>query len=356
MKITAVVLALFLSLPAIAQRKDRSDAPQQPVINEGVVYSLPMTGIRVVVTAQQTTTVPGPYAPYAEQLLGIRNVKMQPETRWEITSVNLETFGQADPTHTYLLTGAAAGALQLTAEGILAGIHTHTLTGETSPNRSVSLAVEKMTDDLTFHTLIDNPSVSGRTSPDQRAMQAANRILRSRNARFDIAAGLLDEFHPDGEAYRSSMQELHSIENELLTLFTGKSACREYTFSFDYLPKGATEGDVAFRFDESRGFLPISDLSGKPVMISVSPDSEMASRLQNLQASGTPIHSTSQLNYRQPGRANVTVLVGLEPIASGSLVLAQFGTVAPLPPALLSGSFAIAIHPVTGALLSVTPR
>ncbi len=355
MKIFAVALALFISLQGIAQRRDRTDAPLIPVITEGVIYALPMTGIRVLVTAKQTTFAPGPYAPYAEQLLGIRNVKMQTETRWDIQTVKLETFAQADPGHTYLLTGAAAGALHLTSDGILAGIFTGSETPIVS-NRSVSLAVENLADDLTFHTLIDNPTVSGRTSPDQRAMQAANRILRSRNVRFDIAAGLLDEFHPDGDAYRNSLQELHAIENELITLFTGKAESREYTFSFDYLPQAATEGDVAFRFDESRGFLPKSDLSGKPVIISVVPDLPLQSRLNQLNATGNTMPSTSQLIYRQPGRADVEVMVGLEPVASGSFTIAQFGTVAPLPPALLNGSFSIGIHPHTGALQSVMPR
>ncbi len=356
MKIFAVALALFLSLQGMAQRRDRTDPPLLPTITEGVVYALPKTGIRVVVTAKQTTFAPGPYAPYADQLLGIRNVKMQPEIRWEIQSVKLETYAQPDPAHTYLLSGAAAGALHLTSDGILAGVYTGV--GETfaASNRSVSLAVENLFDHLTFHTLIDNPAVSGRTSPDQRAMQAANRILRSRNVRFDIAAGLLDEFHPDGDAYRSSLQELHHIENELLTLFTGKSESREYTYCFDYLPHAATEGEVVFRFDDSRGFLPKSDLSGKPVMISVAPDQGLQSKLQELNSTGNNMPGTTALFYRQPGRAEVEVMVGLEPIASGSLVVAQFGAVAPLPAILLNGSFSIGIHPLTGALQSVMPR
>jgi hypothetical protein len=352
MKIFAMLFAIVLFLPATAQRRDRSDVPVMPVITEGIIYSLPRTGIRVIIKARQSTFVPGPYAAFADQLLGIRDVKMQPHTLWEIEDVQFETFAEPDPLHAYKATGGAA-FLQLTSSGLLAGINSVSEQGKGGTTFSNSFALVNKAPELRFNTLIDNPGLTGRTAADQRAVQAANRILRARSVRFDIAAGQLDEFHPDGGAYQRSMQELHDMENELLSLFIGKSATESYTFAFDYMPQSSVRGEVIFRFDDNRGFLPKSDLSGKPVMIDVERDEELASKIAAVKGEPGLQTGSTGVFYRQPGLADIRISRELTVIATGRATIAQFGEVLPLPGGLLDGNYSIDLHPETGAIKTI---
>lgn len=352
MKIYAMILAMLMVIPAAAQRKTRTDTPVIPSVAGGVAYSLPRTGIRVMVKARQTTFAPGPYAVYAEQLLGIRDVRTQAQTIWDMEDIRFETFAEPDPAHTYRATGGAA-FLQLTPTGILSGINS---TSDQKPCLgavSNSFATAARAQELKFHNLIDNPSFSGRTSADQRAVQAANRILRARSVRFDIVSGQLDEFHPDGEAYEESLNELRRTEEELLSLFVGKSVTETYTFSFDYLPQTSVRGEVIFRFDENRGFLPKTDLSGKPVMIDVDRDEAYAARLAALRGDQAFAPGISGVYYRQPGMADIRISRELTLIGTGRAAVAQFGEVLPLPAELLDGTYSVEFHPETGAVKSI---
>ncbi len=352
MKIFAMLIAIVLFLPATAQKRTRTDVPVMPVITEGIIYSLPRTGIRVIIMARQTTFVPGPYAAFADQLLGIRDVKMQPQTLWEIENVHFGTYAEPDPSHAYKATGGAV-FLQLTSSGILSGINSVNEPGEGGSTFSNSFAVVNKAPELKFNTLIDNPGLTGRTAADQRAVQAANRILRARSVRFDIAAGQLDEFHPDGGAYQQSMQELYEMEYELLSLFTGKSATESYTFSFDYMPQSSVRGEVIFRFDDNRGFLPKTDLSGKPIMIDVERDEALNSRLAALKGEPGLQSGSTGVFYRQPGLADIRISRELTVIGTGRATIAQFGEVLPLPNELLDGTYSVDLHPETGAIKTI---
>jgi hypothetical protein len=356
MKIIAMLIALLLFQPATAQRKPRTETPAIPVITQGISYSLPQTGIRVVVNARQSVFIPGPYAAYADQLLGIRDAKIQPQTIWEIVSVSVETFSEPDPVNTFKAIGGAAAFLQLTPAGVLAGIN-----GDSNPESSIRTVSNSYASKISpeypaFTNLFDTPGLSGRTSPDQRAVHAANRILKSRNTRFEIAAGLLDEFHPDGDAYKKSIEELRNIENEILALFTGKTMSENHTFSFDFIPQGPVRGEVIFRFDETRGILPKSDLSGKPVMIDVDKDEELAARIGAVQSSQLIPADRGGIFYRQPGMADIRIMRELTLIATGRAVVAQFGGISPLPAELTDGSYAVQFHTETGALQSVRKK
>ena len=73
MKFLAFFLVILIVSPVFGQRKGK-DEVVTPAFVEGVVYALPRTGINVKVQAVRETFQPGPYAAYAEQLLGIKNV------------------------------------------------------------------------------------------------------------------------------------------------------------------------------------------------------------------------------------------------------------------------------------------
>ncbi len=271
MKLLTVTLALLMAMPTLAQRsKSKTEAVIPAVTTGGISYSLPRTGIRIKVKATKTTFAAGPYAAYAESLLGISDIKMQSGVSWNIEDIDFTTFSEPDPEHRYLTGNVNAALVQLTSDGCLAGINSTAVTGTPAKPVSNAYTSKPRSPELLFTNLTGSTDLTGRSPLETRAATAAATILKARTARLDIVTGMFDEFHPDGKAYEESFEELHRIEKDNLELFIGKSASEEHTFYFDFVPPSRNvKGEVVFRFDETLGFLPKADFSGKPVMIDV---------------------------------------------------------------------------------------
>jgi len=134
MKISRIfITAIFISGSLLATGKDdkKKDAPgaaSGPL--EGVVYSLPQTGIRVHIKATRERFVNGPFCNYASKMLGIDNAPTTSSDRWNIDEMQLETFSQPDPDQVRKALGQSAQLVSLTQSGILAGINTDVKTQE----------------------------------------------------------------------------------------------------------------------------------------------------------------------------------------------------------------------------------
>ncbi len=351
MRVLTFLLALVFAMPTLAQRPKNKSGEIVPVTTfGGISYSLPRTGIRIVVEASLTSTMPGPYAAYADPLLGIKGVKTEPAIHWEMKHISVETFAEPDPEQVFKTAALRASMVQLTSDGCLAGINSQAPVAAPRMPATNSLVVENSTSKILFTNQTGNLNHSGRTPADQRAAEAAAKILKSRSGRYDIAAGYLDEFHPDGKAYEESLEELRRIEKENLELFTGKSKSSDYTFHFDFFPTAKTvKNEVVFRFDENRGFLPASDFSGIPVMVTLE-------RTTSGPAAEASFTGDSGIYYRQPETVLLTLMRELDVIATARVPVAQYGTVVPVPAELLGGGYVIEFHPETGGLKSITQK
>lgn len=368
MRIILIILTVLIVVPSFGQRRNRDDEEQVPRYVEGIAYALPRTGVRIFVTAIKEEFQPGPYAAYADQLLGITDAKTRSSEKWIIEDVKLETFSEPDPSHIYKAMGDAAFQVSLTSAGVLAGINTGADTEEKMTQPTNRFIPEPDIDEgFSFATINDSPLYTTgdsttnfrpvRVGNETKAAEAARRILESRRIQYDIAAGMMDEFHPDGVAYEVSLDELKRIEADYLSLFMGRRTYETQSFSFEAVPSPEREkGEVVFRFSDENGVVPASDLSGKPVMLKVVPVEELNQKYSATAVSENPAAGESGIFYRMPGLANLELNYELNTIATMRTVLAQFGEVAPLPEDLLTGEYAVKIHPETGAIQSVSGK
>lgn len=368
MRTLIFILAIMMVIPAFGQRRGKADEGTVPAYQEGIVYALPRTGLRIKVKAIKETFLPGPYAMYAEQLLGITDARNRASVNWYIDDVKMENFAEPDPEQVRKAVGNAAFLVNLTADGILAGINSpKTPQGASGMNSNVFTERKQKDDGFSFANINDRPVIAPgdssnnfrptRISIERKAAEAAERILECRLAKYHMAAGLLDEFHPDGEAYKVSLKELNKMEEDYLSLFVGRTTYHTEKFSFDFVPVSASErGEVVFRFSEDAGVLPATDLSGKPVTIRVEPEKGLVSKFSALAASENPAAGESGVYYRMPAVANVSLVYELKTIATARTVMAQFGQVAPVPEELLFGDYSIEFHPETGAMKSVLKK
>jgi hypothetical protein len=124
MRIFVFIILLLLTLPLMAQRSKNKTEEVPPVaVSEGITYALPRTCIRIIIKAGKTTHIPGPYAMYAEPLLGIKDVIIQPQTVWEMKGISFELFAEPDPTQVFKTNQLTFPLIQLTSDGCLAGFN-----------------------------------------------------------------------------------------------------------------------------------------------------------------------------------------------------------------------------------------
>lgn len=366
MKFIAIIIGLMIVLPSYGQRKKKEDEGGiVPTYVEGIAYALPRTGIKVHVEAMREKFEPGPYAGFAEQLLGIQNAKTRPSVKWSITNMKIETFAEPDPEQVHKAMGEGAFTISLAANGCISGINspkTTELPLQTSSNKTFQKP--DIDDGFSFDYFSDTPFVipgdstnnfrPTRVSVEQKAAEAAQRVLDCRMNQYDLAALRIDGEYPDGKAYEVSLEELKRTEQNYIKLFVGRTTYKSETYSFDYVP-GSKDNNTAviFRISEENGVVPATDLSGKPVMIEFDEVSGLTDKYKNQAVSENPESGSSGVYYRMPGVANIKITYELNTLATTRATIAQFGVIAPFPEDLLGGAYAIEFHPETGAIKSV---
>lgn len=367
MKNFALIIALLIVIPSFGQRKKKDDEMVlTPAYVEGITYSLPRTGIKVYVEAIREKFEPGPYAAYAGQLLGIRDVKTRPSINWSVDEVEIITFSEPDPEQVYKAMGDAAFRISLTANGCLAGINSKGA-GEIQAQilSNKTFQSPDLEDGFSFDYFSDTPFVipgdstnnfrPARVSVEQKAAEAAQRVLDCRMNQYDLAALRIDGEYPDGKAYEVSLEELKRTEENYIKLFVGRTTYKKENYSFDYVPGSKDKNvSVIFRISDENGVVPSSDLSGKPVMIEFEPVLELSEQYKQNISSDNPLAGKSGVYYRMPGVANIKITYELNTLATARATIAQFGSVAPVPEEILIGDYVIEFHPETGAIRSVT--
>jgi len=361
---------LFVAGQVVASPKDdkRKDEAGVPFTG-GVVYSLPETGIRVTVEVEQVKYVHGPYYEYAEKYLGIPNASSTDRETWRITNVSLDTYGEPDPNEVHTASGAYASALSLTADGVLIGINSDVKSGKEDVSSSVYTPDVAVPDepwpDRSMHSFLNevdtiSPEMYTAKTLQQKALETAHDITKIRKRKFKSLVFGYDKALPDGEAYNTMVAQLDKLEKKYVGLFIGKSYKAKHTYVFNVVP-GAKNGksEIVFRFSTSKGVVPTTDLSGKPVMLELDPNTSLEKsngQMAAVQPTTTPETSNSGLFYRIPGNAEVRLLDGTQTLLESHLTLAQFGKVAPIPEGLLNGNYSIRLHPATGAIQRIKEK
>lgn len=368
MRYLAILIAIMLVVPVYGQRKKKDEETETPTYVEGVMYSLPRTGLKVHIKTLKESFVPGPYAAYAEQLLGIKDAKTSASTKWSITDIKIETTSEPDPTQVYKALGEGAFLISLTPDGCLAGINAGPVeTKQDKVKTDNTITKPELDDGFSFDYFTDTPFyIAGdstnnfrpiRISEDQKMAQAAKRVLESRMNQYDLAALRIDGEYPDGKAYEVSLAELKRTEKNYTSLFVGRTTYSKDSYVVEFMPTKANgKGEVIFRISDENGVVPASDLSGRPVMIEIESDNELTQKYTGLAKSENPVAGESGVYYRMPAMATVKIISDLKQVASARIPIAQFGVVAPVPEDMLYGGYAIKFHPETGAIQSIVKK
>ena len=322
MNLKALAAGLLLAVPAFLQAQT-------------VTYSLPQTTVTVEVDAVQENFFAGPYAPYAKRFLGI-DVRETDASRSYVKEVRLVTRVEADPKARFTVDtkGVEDRFLALSSQGLVsfqdkleagdlvwrfnpqpeADFGTRGVTSQTrTETRTIWKEVET---DTAFVRVPVEEAYQIQKTPEMKAQEAADMILKARKERFIISTGNTDATF-SGEALGAALAELDRVEKEYLTLFTGYTVAREQHGSFDVVP---SPEDRMYRYQAFR-------LSNRDGLVA-----EGAGSIYNLEFEPTEVvdpasakDTRNVVHYRIPAVCNVKLTNGGKTLFESRIPVYQLG-------------------------------
>jgi hypothetical protein len=362
-----LALVLFIMSSCAMQKKSPepviSITPLSDTVNitrGALIYALPMTIFEIDITLQRTVDIPGPYAPYAADLIGINDVIRNESEEWSLLSVALKPLEEIDPSEYYVIesnTFIQANTLIMSGHGLIMDIGKgNTISRDVSYNDGDSdFAVLRFSDlgstqyfstqrdtayrvinaDTTFIRIPYLVERRRQLTTEQLAERAAKTLLELREGRHLILTGEATVF-PQSEA---PINEINRLEKEYLSLFTGKTMNEMVNLKIYYTPASGQIQDEAilFRLSPVTGVTDEDDTKGHPVSISLTAAGKtrplvLSSDLQSLTSA-----PEGGLVYRIPEVVDITINEGTRTLLRTRTLIHQYGQKVILPQSFLLG-------------------
>jgi hypothetical protein len=320
-----------------------------------LIYALPRTVFTIKAEAERTLMIPGPYADYAEDFLGLKDVPKTREEHWSLKSMSISSNDEVDPSEYYVIHTNGmfrSNILTLKKEGVIldlnpavnyqelnnAGIKGINLNGVNPADLGSDEYYEVQTDTAFRRSKIDTTFIripyivekKKKLTQDQLAERAAKRILELRDGKVMILTGEANVFPQDN----ASINEINRMEKEYTELFTGKCITDIYIYTYQFIPVKESSGKSfsIFRFSEETGPEDSGSASGIPVLAEVIPEQKTKDIVI---IEGGAQKSSNMLNdklfYRMPDVANIKISMNGKTLYSARKLVYQLGEIIQLP-------------------------
>jgi len=333
-RIITIISAIALIVPSF---KSMAQSDPQGTLS----YALPQTSLTFEVEAQKEQFYAGPYAKYAQKYLGI-DVRTENETTYQLLSVKMTPYIEADQSKRYVVTPGAQGAhsfLQLTAQGLVSvsdgnfgngsewrfpkktsGDFSDMGVGSNLTSEATTLYKTVKTDN-SYNKIAVQQDMVVEKPLEKRAQEAANMIFDLRSKRVQIVTGDTDATY-SGEAMASALAEIKALEDEYMTMFIGYSDYQVQKMKFDVVPTVDQKNQVyvPFRLSDTEGLVASDNMSGKPYLLELKADPVSA-------PAGVPDAKTIARTavYRIPAICTVKLSDGVNVILQDRIPVYQLG-------------------------------
>ena len=326
-----------------------------------IIYGLPRTIFTVRVEMEKTLEIPGPYARYAADLLGITDAITSEGEFWEITGVTVKTHEELDPSEYYVIKSSSflqTNALALRKEGLILDINPKMfITAEKQSvgdgqayeqlrfsdlgsdeyfNIQSDTAYRRVSIDSTFIRIPYIVEKKRRLSPEQMAEKAATRIMELRDGKHLILTGEANVF-PQSDA---AINEINRIERQYTELFSGKIVRENRSYSVQIIPEQGMENKpfTLFNFSELTGPVTGSARGGEAVTAELVPE-QKTKALTIINKNQTALTGTTfdKLYYRIPDIVNLNISLGNDKLFSSRKLVYQLGETIQLPANFIIG-------------------
>ena len=320
-----------------------------------IVYGLPRTVFTVVVDMERTIEKPGPYAQFADYLLGLTDVIKNESESWSIEGITVKSHDELDPSELYVISSTSlfqTNVLALRKEGLILDLNPSAYNSserQSNSNESGKMlshsfdlgsdeyfqlqrdtAYKRMNVDSSFVRIPYIVEKKRKLSLDQLAEKAAKRLMELRDGKHQILTGEATVF-PQSDA---AINEINRMEKAYTELFTGKTIKETFTFSYQIIPRKSMVGkpEILFQFSEVTGPVTGTMKGGQPVYVELTPEKKtkdltIMKRIQ--QKSGD--QKFDKLYYRVPDVVGIKITSGSEKLFDSRKLIYQFGEVIQLP-------------------------
>lgn len=347
-KLISATLALLFIGVSITSAQKKKESDELPVVVNYLEYSLPKVLFKVDVTLQQVHCVPGPFAKYASSKLGIEPEINTEKSVWSMKSIKVSSVSLPDAACRYILESSPENEvlqLNVTPEGLLSGVGTSVNGTYVMPDvaKSIQVANAQVVEPYSIDTynfleyIVDSVFVEVKgpknvitkqfdpNSPyhydvkneEMVVQDVLDKIYDLRTDRTDLLRG--DREIDENASLSTILKNYDKMEKEYFALFLGCSDTVEQKYTLYVDPVNMKTGQVAFRISESSGIVDTKDSSAKPVILTYS----------GVQLPMRPAAqlSGSDLAYRIPAVANVTVSYDNAALMSFNAIIPQWGVI-----------------------------
>ncbi len=360
MTLKRIILGAAFTIAGLSAMAPQSIAQQTRLLtaekhNEyGLVYSLPLTALRIEVEARHESRKAGPYWQYAKKYIGTDRAVTHDSESWTITRVRVTPYGVSDNSRQYLmqLKPGATTYIGVGDDGMLLSINRRP---EPVKLSAAPVSNDEKTDRITpgeYLQYVDEDFIASQSSAKQARMLAEN-LMEIRDAKVSLTRGTADSMPTDGRQLELMLNSLAHQEAAMTSAFLGITDSETVTRTYTFIPE--EEGNsVLFRLSDFAGFVEPDDYSGAAVRVNVKITD--AAQLPVDAKGETKKIPKDAVMYCVPGSAQVTLTLDDTVLYDAELDFAQFGMEFGLNPALFtdkkSPSYAI-FDPATGALSEI---
>lgn len=363
MKQLSIILALLLAFSwnANAQKKREITTPVS------VAYTLPRVTYDIVVTLQYTDLIPGPFARYAEQQLGVRPDITGASRQWAVQSVRVIPRPEPDPRAAFTLSAAGEYggiAISLTPDGLLAGIgnvpapETALPAGATREETPAAdpepIAYYRFGLRSTLKERVDSNFTMVEWEGEMRRQWDPIITLVPKEEEDYVAEITCEIFNirqqrlqAAATADAAGIKALDRLERQYMSLFMGRRETHTLVRQFTFTPSADNTSAVLFRFSPGQGITTTNNVAAIPYIIEL--------RDITTPPATPPATTVPSLTYRVPATATLVLLRGEQTAITLPVVVPQLGYFKTFPLDVIHNEgLSIQFHPSYGSLKSVT--
>jgi hypothetical protein len=341
--------------------------------NEGLMYCLPQTALDVDVTIARVSKIKGPFAEYAEKLLGLKNVITQNQISYQIANINIHPENVLDTAHQYIIQkrgclGKRGTQFLFDQFGNVSSLNNRhgvfkdsiilqenmVINSESQeyPNffrlyadASQIEKIDTVYETIKTDTIVMSKPIIKRTlvtkTLQQRAEEAADYILKFRMKRYELITAS-QEIAYSKEAIEYMNNQLVKMENEYLELFTGITQTENTVFHAEIIPNESQRNATIplIGFSEEKGVESFSETGTNQYSL-------LLNTLNMVTNDTIPAKAKSAIPYRNPELVNIRILHNGKPLPQiFTIPILQFGIIRYLPHHIKS----LILDPKTGTI------
>lgn len=345
-------------------------------ISDGFFFYLPRTAIEFEFTVTETRYTKGELSAFANQYFQSQPEITKNRSEYSIEHISMKPYSIPDPSQRYRYTAETASqvSIQTVTGGIIKSINAYIDVKPHSSNSSNAVSTFKNNNetpdkDVPFFslgikndtiinreitpdsTVIERRVINRRTvtnTPEEMARESIQKLDDIRKVRYTLISGPEDVML-EGNSLEISLKELAKTEQELLSLFFGRTKKISKTYRVTYIPGESPE--TLFYLSPESGVSMSANSTFPNVKINVRPFTGLDNRDIY---SGISLAKGGIIPYRTPEKMVISIQWNGNKYFEAEMMIPQYGQVHAVPVKKLS-TIRVIYDEQSGAIESIGP-